>query len=99
MVMQSSAYADWKYSEARGQLLYTTHCGVCHTSQVHWREQKKVTDWNSLVVQVRHWQGIAGLGWSEDDIRDVSRYLNDQFYSYKDTAQNNNQNPLIYNHQ
>jgi mono/diheme cytochrome c family protein len=90
------AYADTKYNEERGQLLYATHCNTCHTSQVHWREQKKVTDWNSLVMQVRHWQGIAALGWSEDEINDVAHYLNVMFYSYKDTAQGKNPWQLLY---
>jgi mono/diheme cytochrome c family protein len=93
--LHASAYADEKYNEARGQLLYSTHCNVCHTSQVHWRDQKKVTGWKSLVDQVRHWQGVAGLEWSNDEIIDVAHYLNDRFYEYKETARGENQNPLF----
>ncbi len=88
--MYTTAYADGKYNEARGQLLYSTYCNVCHTSQVHWRDQKKVTDWSSLVKQVRRWQNIAGLGWTENEINDVSFYLNSMFYAYKNTAQGKN---------
>ena len=84
------AYASEKQSEARAELLYATHCTACHTSQVHWREQKLVTDWNSLVTQVRRWQLVSGLRWSEEEITDVAHYLNVTFYEYKNTEQGEN---------
>ena len=90
------AHAGAEYNQARGQLLYSTHCLTCHTSQVHWREQKKVTDWSSLVTQVRHWQAIAGLGWSDEEINDVAHYLNVMFYEYKDTAQGKDPGRFFY---
>jgi mono/diheme cytochrome c family protein len=67
---------------SRGQLLYSTHCVACHTTQVHWRAKKQVTDWAGLVAMVRRWQGVEGLGWSEGDITDVARYLNMIYYRY-----------------
>ena len=69
-------------SPTRGELLYTTHCIACHTTQMHWRDRKLVTDWASLKVQVRRWQGAAQLNWNEDDIDDVARFLNDAFYRF-----------------
>jgi mono/diheme cytochrome c family protein len=65
---------------SRGQLLYGNHCGACHTTQMHWRDKKLVTDWDSLKVQVRRWQAAAQLNWTEDDIDDVARFLNDTHY-------------------
>lgn len=85
--MKSMAYADGKHNQARGQLLYSTHCNACHTSQIHWREQKLVVDWNSLVEQVRRWQYISGLSWSEDEVNDVAHHLDKLYYGYKNTAQ------------
>lgn len=69
-------------AESRGKLLYTTHCIACHTTQIHWRDDKAATDWPSLMFQVRRWQGVASLGWSEPDIKDVARYLNESVYRY-----------------
>jgi mono/diheme cytochrome c family protein len=66
----------------RGELLYSTHCIACHSSQVHWREKKLVTDWTSLQSQVRRWQEVSGLGWSNEDIAEVARYLNALHYRY-----------------
>jgi hypothetical protein len=72
------------------------HCNSCHTAQVHWREQKLSTDWVSLVAQVRRWQGIGGLNWNEEKIKDVANYLNAVFYKYKNTAQINHPDKLLF---
>ena len=66
----------------RGELLYATHCIACHTTQVHWRDKKLVTDWTSLQAEVRRWQKAAGLGWSDEDVADVARYLNALHYRF-----------------
>lgn len=76
------ALAQVKPDQSRGDLLYSTHCVTCHTTQVHWRDDKKAYDWDSLKFQVRRWQGNAGLVWSDADITEVSRYLNETIYRY-----------------
>ena len=73
-------------AETRGQLLYTTHCISCHTTQMHWRNERQAYDWDSLKVQVRRWQGNASLQWSDGDIAEVARHLNDTIYNYPQTA-------------
>lgn len=35
-----------------------------------------------LVAQVDRWQRTSGLEWSENDIKEVSRYLNGKYYHY-----------------
>ena len=72
--------------ETRGELLYTTHCVTCHTTQMHWRDNRQAYDWDSLKAQVRRWQGNAGLAWNEADIAEVSRYLNSTIYRYPQIA-------------
>jgi predicted DNA-binding transcriptional regulator AlpA len=49
---------------------------------MHWRNQRQARDWVTLTAQVRLWQGVASLGWSEADIDDVARYLNDTIYQF-----------------
>lgn len=66
----------------RGELLYSIHCLTCHNDQVHWREKKLATDWASLQAEVRRWQQLSGLGWGEDEVEAVTRYLNDLHYRY-----------------
>lgn len=69
-------------SPTRGQLLYETHCIACHTTQMHWRDQRLATDWPTLLAQVRRWQGEARLSWTEADIEAVARHLNDTIYRH-----------------
>jgi mono/diheme cytochrome c family protein len=83
--VQTQALAQEPHRETRGELLYSTHCNACHTSKIHWREHKLATDWDSLEAQVRRWQASIGLGWSEEEIADVTRYLNDVYYSFSNT--------------
>ncbi len=69
-------------AQSRGELLYTTHCIGCHTTQMHWRDGRAATDWSSLTLQVRRMQRSASLGWSDSDILDVARYLNETIYRF-----------------
>ena len=81
--VHTPAQAQLKEGEIRGELLYSTHCNACHTSKVHWREKKLATGWSSLKAQVRRWQANAELGWSEEEITDVTRYLNAVYYHFR----------------
>jgi hypothetical protein len=70
-------------AQSRGEMLYSTHCIACHTTQVHWRDGRAATDWNGLVAQVRKWQGAISLSWNEQDVLEVARYLNDTYYHFE----------------
>lgn len=80
----SIAYADPQplRDVTRGELLYSTHCIACHSTQVHWRDKKLATDEASLQAEVGRWQNVLGLGWGGDDIEEVARYLNARYYHY-----------------
>lgn len=82
VLLGAAAIVPGASAQSRGQLLYSTHCISCHTSELHWRDKKVATDWASLRFQVRRWQGNAGLGWNEADILEVTRYLNESIYRY-----------------
>lgn len=73
-------------SATRGELLYKAHCVSCHTTQVHWRDRRLATDWKSLQAQVRRWQRNNGLKWGDQEIADVTRYLNGEFYHFAPPA-------------
>jgi len=76
------AHAQGAAAPTRGELLYTTHCIACHSTQMHWRDQRQAKDWESLKAQVRRWQATAGLQWSDADIAEVARHLNQTIYHY-----------------
>jgi mono/diheme cytochrome c family protein len=80
------ALAAVAQAESRGELLYSTHCIACHTSQAHWRDKKVATDWISLKAEVQRWQATAMLQWNEEDVLEVTRYLNDTFYRFQRTT-------------
>ncbi len=82
----SGAQAQAGGDPARGRLLYEMHCVACHSTQIHWRDQKLVTDWVTLGAQVRRWQENAGLRWSASDVDDVVRYLNSTIYRFPSQA-------------
>jgi mono/diheme cytochrome c family protein len=82
-VINATASAQTAAPATRGELLYATHCIACHTTEVHWRQKKLAVDWTSLNQQVRRWAGNAGLGWSDDDIVEVARYLNTAYYRFE----------------
>lgn len=67
---------------SRGRLLYDTHCVACHDARLHWRDHKRATDWDSLRAWVRHWQGDQQLPWSDADVDEVARHLNDTIYRF-----------------
>lgn len=82
----SSAAAPTAVARSMGELLYTTHCVACHTTEMHWRDNRSVSNWPSLKFQVRRWQDAASLGWSDGDVLAVSRYLNESIYHFEQTT-------------
>lgn len=81
------ALADTQPNESRGGLLYSMHCSACHNATIHWREQKLARDWQSLKGQVRLWQAFTKLRWTEEEIIDVTTYLNTHYYNFVNTEQ------------
>jgi mono/diheme cytochrome c family protein len=83
---QAPVEPDGQAPASLGALLYSTHCVACHTNQMHWRNNRQATDWASLKSQVRSWQGRANLQWTDADINEVARHLNETIYHYPLTA-------------
>ena len=81
-ILPSPVYAQLTFDDTRGELLYSIHCLSCHDSEIHWREKKQVSNWNTLKEQVDRWQGNLALNWSDNDVIDVAGYLNLQFYHF-----------------
>lgn len=70
------------YDEARGELLYSIHCIACHDKEIHWRDKKLAINWETLNAQVNRWQKNLGLEWTQQDIADVTGYLNAVYYHF-----------------
>lgn len=64
----------------RGRALYENHCQFCHEDWAHTREGRKVTTLVDLRARVAAWSVHSGLHWTDEEIDDVTRYLNARFY-------------------
>ena len=91
----SIANAQSATDTSRGELLYSTHCIACHSAQIHWRDKKIATNWITLKEEVGRWQRTAGLGWREEDVTAVARYLNTLYYRFPSPNIANNQKEVV----
>jgi len=66
----------------RGRLLYENHCTSCHASTVHIRDQRKTKSQAELRAWILRWSGELKLNWSEDELADVYRHLNNRYYKF-----------------
>lgn len=64
----------------RGRLLYESFCGHCHITEIHHRSTSGIRAPADLRHLVDVWQREMGLGWSEEEIEDVSGWLDWAFY-------------------
>jgi mono/diheme cytochrome c family protein len=70
----------------RGQALYENHCRTCHEPEVHQRADRRATSVEDLQRWVATWSWHAVLGWSAEDIADVTDYLNRAYYHFPEPA-------------
>jgi mono/diheme cytochrome c family protein len=68
----------------RGQALYENQCTTCHDSLAHTRENRRVKSMDGLRRQVASWSIHSGLGWSSEEVDDVTDYLDRKFYRFGD---------------
>jgi len=69
----------------RGEALYENHCSTCHDPQTHVAgEARHVTTMADLRARVAAWSVHSGLNWSEEDVNDVTDFLNRRFYRFTD---------------
>lgn len=66
-----------------GKQLQQENCMSCHDDGMYTRENRKISTPGGLNNQVRRCESTLGLQWFDEDIDDVSAYLNDSFYKFK----------------
>ena len=66
----------------RGALLYANHCASCHTTEVHFREQRKSKTLADVRDWVVRWTVELELDWTGEEVDDVARHLNERFYRF-----------------
>jgi mono/diheme cytochrome c family protein len=66
----------------RGRQLYEMHCGLCHQQSVHSRTTRVARSMADIRGYVKRWSGVAGLAWTNEEIDEVSLYLNERYYRF-----------------
>ena len=65
-----------------GKSLVQQNCTTCHGDQVYTRDNRRVTTLAGLQKQVRRCELSLQLKWFDEDINDVTAYLNESFYKF-----------------
>ncbi len=63
--------------------LYDQNCIACHGTEVYTRDDRRVTSFPGLERQVRRCELSLGLKWFDDEIVEVTDYLNSHFYHFE----------------
>jgi mono/diheme cytochrome c family protein len=63
--------------------LHQEHCIKCHGSEVYTRADRKVTSLAGLGSQVRQCETALSLRWFDEDIDEMTAFLNERFYHFK----------------
>lgn len=66
----------------RGRALYETRCIACHETSVHSRGKKLAANCNEIREQVSRWSRQQGGHWSDEEVEDVTLYLNERYYGF-----------------
>ena len=71
------------------ETLHQYHCVECHSRMtggdghvIYTRDDRITHDISSLKARVDHCSKGSNTGWSEDEIKHVTQYLNSQHYNY-----------------
>ena len=68
---------------SNGKSLQQESCMGCHDDSMYTRENRKVTSLGGLKKQVMRCEQSLGLTWFDEDVTDVTGYLNTTYYHYK----------------
>jgi hypothetical protein len=71
----------------RGKTLYNARCVGCHDRSVHQREARKALTIEGIKAQVRRWDAFLQGAWRNNEVNDVTTYLNELYYRYPCTPE------------
>ena len=67
-----------------GKALHAAHCLTCHGPEIYQRPGRLVTDLPSLRERVQQCQLAVELLWFEEEVEQVTAYLNANYYHFGD---------------
>lgn len=73
----------------RGETLHSQQCIACHASrfgnngaEIYTRNDRRVNNLDALHKQVTRCKNNLGLSWFDDEVQDVTDYLNASYYKF-----------------
>jgi hypothetical protein len=66
-----------------GKKLQQKNCMSCHDDGMYTRDERRVKDLSALRTQVQRCESTLGLTWFDEEVDDVTAYLNKSFYKFK----------------
>ena len=72
----------WSLDIANGKALHDANCLRCHQESMYTRENSIINNYQELRERISQCELGAELTWFDEEIDDVTAYLNDQFYKF-----------------
>ena len=79
-LLSSAAFAA---NPDNGEELHMESCSGCHDTSVYTRPNRRIQSLPRLGRQVRFCKDNLGITWFDDEVDDVTHYLNRDFYHFK----------------
>ncbi|MEJ2060100.1 MAG: c-type cytochrome [Gammaproteobacteria bacterium] len=88
-ILATPAFADLKGDVAKGKALYEGKCMACHVSMtggdgslLFTRSDRKIHSLDGLKTQVQRCATNTNTQWFPEEIDDVVKYLNTEYYHF-----------------
>ena len=65
-----------------GKSLHDENCLRCHDESKYTRKDKMIKNYQQLYERIKNCEIMAELTWFDEEIDDVTAYLNNQFYRF-----------------
>lgn len=65
-----------------GKALHDANCISCHDAKVYTRPERKILDYTQLAAQVRRCDANLGSRLFDEDLAQITDYLNQAYYQY-----------------
>jgi len=80
-IISSSAFAEGNAANGKG-LFTGSKCGTCHGNEIYTSKDRKVKNLKALEAAVRLNDSKLNTNWFDEDVKDVTAYLNQQYYKF-----------------
>ena len=81
LLISTTAFANG--NAANGKALFTgSKCGTCHGTEIYTSKDRKVKNLKALEAAVRLNDSKLNTNWFDEDVKDVTAYLNQQYYKF-----------------